>query len=67
MNISGQHHNPPALPPGTEPMVPIGYEDGWAPKASLEVVVKRKIPSPCQDSNTYHPTCNPVLKWQLSS
>jgi hypothetical protein len=32
MKVSGQLHNPTALPPGKEPLVPIGYEAGWAPE-----------------------------------
>jgi hypothetical protein len=29
---SGQLHAAVALPPGKEPLVPIGYEAGWAPE-----------------------------------
>jgi len=32
MEVSGQLHAPAALPPGKEPLVPIGYEAGWAPE-----------------------------------
>jgi hypothetical protein len=35
---------------------------GWmGPRASLNAVVKRKIPSPCHDSNPDHPTHSTVL------
>jgi hypothetical protein len=36
LEVSGQLHAPAALPPEKEP---------------LDVVVKRKIPNPCQESN----------------
>jgi hypothetical protein len=29
MEVSGQIHGPTALPPGKEPLVPIGQEAGW--------------------------------------
>jgi hypothetical protein len=45
--MSGHIQAPAALPPGKEPLVPIGYEAEWAP----EVVVKKKIPTPYRDSN----------------
>jgi hypothetical protein len=32
MEVSGQHHTPAALPPGKEPLVPIGQEAGWDPE-----------------------------------
>jgi hypothetical protein len=32
MEMSGQLHAPAALLPGKEPLVPIGYEAGWAPE-----------------------------------
>jgi hypothetical protein len=35
---------------------------GWVgPRAGLDAVVKRKIPSPCQDSNPDHPARSSVL------
>jgi hypothetical protein len=45
MDVSGQLHTPAALPPGKEPDTHrIG---GWVgPRAILDAVVKRKIPSP---------------------
>jgi hypothetical protein len=30
--VSGRLHAPAALPPGKEPLVPIGYEAGWTPE-----------------------------------
>jgi len=30
MEVSGQLHAPAALPPEKEPLVPFGYEVGWA-------------------------------------
>jgi hypothetical protein len=32
MEVSGQLHEPAALPPEKEPLVPIEYEAGWAPE-----------------------------------
>jgi len=32
MEVSGQLHASPALFPGKEPLVPVGYEAGWAPE-----------------------------------
>jgi hypothetical protein len=47
MEVSGQLHAPAALLPGKQPLV-----GGWVgSKADLDAVVKRKIPSPCQESN----------------
>jgi hypothetical protein len=36
---------------------------GWVgPRAVLDAVVKRKIPSPCRDSNPDHPARSPTLR-----
>jgi hypothetical protein len=32
MEVSGQFHDPAALPQGKEPPIPVGYEAGWAPE-----------------------------------
>jgi hypothetical protein len=50
MEVSGQIHVPAALPQGKAPdTYQIG---GWVDtRAGLDAVVKRKIPSHCQDSN----------------
>jgi hypothetical protein len=50
MELSSQFHAPAALPPGKEPLVPLD-RDWVSPRAGLDAVVKRKIPSPCRDSN----------------
>jgi hypothetical protein len=51
MEVSGQFHVPAALLPRKEP--PDTHRiGGWVGlRASLEAVVKRKIPSLCQNSN----------------
>jgi hypothetical protein len=50
MEVSGQLHSPATLPPGKEPLG-THWVGGWmGPSAGLEMVVKRKIPSPCQHS-----------------
>jgi hypothetical protein len=62
MEVSGQFQAPAALPvrvraPGTHCI------GGWVgPRAVLEVVVKRKIPSPRQKSNTRTPIVQSVVK-----
>jgi hypothetical protein len=43
LEVSGQLHAPAALSPGKEPPVPIGQEAGWAPRAGLDDVEKRKF------------------------
>jgi len=37
MGVSGQLHASTVLPPGKEPLVPVGEEAGWAPKPILKV------------------------------
>jgi hypothetical protein len=60
MEVSGQLHAPAALPPGKEaPSTP--WTGGWVgPRAVLDVVVKRKIPSPRRKSNPRTPIVQPV-------
>jgi hypothetical protein len=48
---SGQLHAPAALPPGTHRI---------GPRADMDAA-KRKIPSPCRDSNPDHPARSPAL------
>jgi hypothetical protein len=51
MEVSGQLHASAALPPGKEPLVPIGMEVE-STRAFLDVVVRRIIPIPRRESNT---------------
>jgi hypothetical protein len=54
MEVSGQLHEQAALPPAKAPDT--HWIGGWVgPRAVLEVVVKRKIPSPRQESNPRTP------------
>jgi hypothetical protein len=62
MEVSGQLHAPAALPPGKEPLVPIWWEAGWAPRAVLDAVVKRKIPNPRRESKPRTPIIQPVAQ-----
>jgi hypothetical protein len=55
MDVNGQIHATTALPPGKEPPLPIRLEVWPAPRASLEGVAKRKIPTPTQESNPDRP------------
>jgi hypothetical protein len=51
MEVSGQLHTPAALPP-RERAPGTHWIGGWvSPRAVLDAVVKRKIPSPCRESN----------------
>jgi hypothetical protein len=55
MDVSGQLHAPAALPPGKEHSG-THWIGGWVgPRAILDAVVKRKIPSPRRDSNPRTP------------
>jgi len=58
MELSGQFKVLVALPLGKEPLVPIGWETVWGPRASLDTMVKGKIPYP---SGTQ--TCHPWLSY----
>jgi hypothetical protein len=49
MEVTGQLHDPAALPPGKESLTPIG--------ASLDTVKLRKISRPFQESNPSCPAC----------
>jgi hypothetical protein len=60
MDVTDQLHVPAALPPGKEPLVPIGQKAGWGPRAGLNTASKRKIPSPRRESNPEHPIVQPV-------
>jgi hypothetical protein len=62
MEVSGQLHAPAALPPGKEPLVPIMIGVWVGPRAVLDMVVKRKIPSPCWESNPRTPITHPVAQ-----
>jgi hypothetical protein len=63
MEVSGQLHAPAVLPPGKEPLVPIGQDaGGGGGRAVLDAVVKRKIPSPRRESNPRTPNVQPVAQ-----
>jgi hypothetical protein len=50
MDMSGRLHAPAALPLEKQPL------GGWmGPRAGLDMVVKRKGPSPCRESNPDRP------------
>jgi hypothetical protein len=59
MEVGGQLRALAALPSGKEPQYPLdrGLVD---PRAILDAVVKRKIPSPWQESNPRIPIIQPV-------
>jgi hypothetical protein len=50
MDVSGQLHAPAALPSEKESLVPHCLGDWVGPRAVLDWVVKRKIPSPRRES-----------------
>jgi hypothetical protein len=65
MEVSGQLHAPAALPPrerdpGTH------WIGGWVgPRAVLDTVVTREIPSPRRESNPRTPIVQPVALYPL--
>jgi hypothetical protein len=62
MEVSGQLHAPAALLPRKEPPA-THWIGGWVgPRAVLDVVVKRKIPSPHRESNPRTPIVRPVAQ-----
>jgi hypothetical protein len=62
MEVSGQLQAPAALPPGKEHLVP-HWIGGWVdPRAVLDTVVKRKIPSSCRESNPRTPIVQPIAQ-----
>jgi hypothetical protein len=62
MDVSGQLHAPAALPP-RERAPGTHWIGGWVgPRAILDAVVKRKIPSPRRESNLRTPIVQPVTQ-----
>jgi hypothetical protein len=62
MEVSGQLHTPAVLPP-RERVTSIHWIGGWVdPRAVLDAVVKRKIPSPCRESKPRSPIVQPVAQ-----
>jgi hypothetical protein len=62
MEVSGQLHAPTALPPG-EKAPDTHWIGGWVgPRAVLDAVGKRKIPSPRRKSNPRTPIVQPVAQ-----
>jgi hypothetical protein len=61
MEVDGELHVPAVLPPGKELPVPIEQEAGWAPRAGLSAVEKRKLSCPCRDLNPGSPAGSPSL------
>jgi hypothetical protein len=60
MEVSGQLHAPAALPP-RERATDTHWTGGWVgPRAVLDAVVKRKIPSPHRESNPDLPIVQPI-------
>jgi len=52
MEVSGLLHAPAALSPGNDPPA-VHWLGGWVdPRADLDAVVRRKIPSPRGESNS---------------
>jgi hypothetical protein len=59
MKVSDQLHAPATLFPGKNPGT--HWIGGWVgPRAVLDAVLKRKIPSPRQESNLRTPIVQPV-------
>jgi len=49
MEVGGQFHAPTALPPGKEPLVPIGQEDGWGPEPFWTRLWREKFRAPARN------------------
>jgi hypothetical protein len=62
MEVSGQRHAPAAFTP-SERSPGTYWIGGWVgPRTILDVVVKRKIPSPRRESNPRIPIVQPVAQ-----
>jgi hypothetical protein len=62
MEVSGQFHSLAALPPEKKTLITIGI-GGWVgPRAVLDAVVKRKIPSPRREPNCRTPIVQPITQ-----
>jgi hypothetical protein len=62
MEVSGQLHASAALPPWKEPPG-THWIGGWVgPRAVLDAMVKRKIPSSRRESNSRTPIVQPVAQ-----
>jgi hypothetical protein len=62
MDVSGQLHAPATLPPG-KALLGTHWIGGWVgPRAVLDAVVKRKIPSHRQESNPRTPIVQRVAQ-----
>jgi hypothetical protein len=61
MEVSGQLHAPATLSRGKAPVT--HWIGGWVrPRAVLDAVVKRKIPSSRRESNPRTPTVQPIAQ-----
>jgi hypothetical protein len=66
MEVSDQLHAPAALP-RRERAPSTHWIGGWVgPRAVLDAVVKRKIPSSRRESNSRTPSIQPVAQTELS-
>jgi len=45
MDVSGQFHDPAALPSKKQSLVPLGYEAGWAPEPVWTRWRREKLPT----------------------
>jgi hypothetical protein len=61
MEVSGQLHASTALPQGKDPWYPLDRRLG-GPRAVLDAMVKRKIPSSRRESNPRTPIVQPVTQ-----
>jgi hypothetical protein len=62
MEVSDQLNNRAALPPGKEPLCTHWIGGLVGPRAVLDAVVKRKIPSPRRQSNPRTTIIQPVAQ-----
>jgi hypothetical protein len=53
MQVSGQLHAPTSLPPGKEPLLPIGQEDGWVHTLNGNLIANNEVMFVSRESIKY--------------
>jgi hypothetical protein len=61
MEVSGQLHALAILPPGKEPLVPIGQEAGWAPDPVWMWYQREKFPAHFRNAEIKIDDCSNII------